>query len=109
VHWLCLFIFIPKHISQVQALRIVATKAIVGSFLVVLTPPEISIIFVSLMALGCSLMWPSLMVIAIVGGAVFPTNYGFLKDAVGAQNAYWLVIPSFLYMLYYGVKGHKIR
>ena len=120
-------VFIPKYINQAQALRIVSSIAIFGSLMVVLMPEDISIFFVLFMALGCSLMWPalwplamtdlgkftktgsSLMVIAIVGGAVFPTIYGFLKDAVGAQNAYWLVIPGFLYILYYGVKGHKIR
>jgi len=94
---------------------------------VVLTPADISIYFILFMALGCSLMWPalwplamtdlgkftktgsSLMVIAIVGGAVLPTLYGFLKDSVGSQDAYWLVLPGFLYILYYGIKGHKIR
>lgn len=120
-------IFIPKYISQSQALRIVSVIAIFGSLMVVLTPEDISIFFILFMALGCSLMWPalwplamtdlgkftktgsSLMVIAIVGGAVFPTIYGFLKDAIGSQNAYWIVLPGFLYILYYGLKGHKIR
>jgi FHS family L-fucose permease-like MFS transporter len=119
--------FIPKYISQALALRIVSIIAIFGSLMVVLMPSDISIYFILFMALGCSLMWPalwplamtdlgkftktgsSLMVIAIVGGAFFPTIYGFLKDSVGAQDAYWLVIPGFLYILYYGVKGHKIR
>ncbi len=120
-------LFIPKYISQSQALRIVSSIAIFGSLMVVLMPEEISIFFILFMALGCSLMWPalwplamtdlgrftktgsSLMVIAIVGGAVFPTVYGFIKDVYGAQNAYWLVLPGFIYILYYGVKGHKIR
>ncbi len=78
-------------------------------------------------ALGCSLMWPSLwplamadlgkftkagsslMVIAIVGGAVIPTIYGFTKDAFGGQNAYWVAVPCFLFILYYALSGHKIR
>ena len=49
------------------------------------------------------------MVIAIVGGALIPTAYGFMKDAIGAQDAYWVCVPCFLYILYYGLKGHKIR
>ena len=120
-------VFIPKYMSQSQALKVVSSIAIFGSVMVVLMPENISIFFIVFMALGCSLMWPalwplamtdlgkftitgsSLMVIAIVGGAVFPTLYGFLKDAVGAQDAYWIVIPGFLYIFYYGVKGHKIR
>lgn len=127
IGYICGIILIPKYISQSQALRIVSSVAIFGSIMVVLMPEEISIFFILFMALGCSLMWPalwplamtdlgkftktgsSLMVIAIVGGAVFPTLYGFIKDMVGAQNAYWLVLPGFIYILYYGVKGHKIR
>lgn len=127
IGYICGVIFIPKYISQALALRICSVTAIIGSLLVVLTPPELSIYFIVFMAVGCSLMWPalwplamtdlgkftkagsSLMVIAIVGGAIIPTLYGFLKDAVGSQNAYWLCLPCFLYILYYGIKGHKIR
>jgi MFS transporter, FHS family, L-fucose permease len=120
-------VLIPKYLSQSNALLIVSVIAIVGSLMVVLTPAAISIYFVVFMALGCSLMWPaiwplamtdlgrftkagsSLMVIAIVGGALIPTIYGFVKDAFGAQNAYWVTVPIFLYILYYALKGHKVR
>lgn len=120
-------VFIPKYISQSKALLIVSVIAVVGSLSVVLMPQELSIYFVVLMALGCSLMWPaiwplamtdlgrftktgsSLMVIAIVGGALIPPLYGVAKDALGAQNAYWIAVPIFFYILYYALKGHKIR
>lgn len=127
IGYLAGIVFIPKYISQSVALLIVSSIALFGSFMVVLTPAEISIYFVAFMALGCSLMWPaiwplamidlgrftkagsSLMVIAIVGGAVIPTLYGFAKDSFGAQNAYWIAVPIFAYILYYAIKGHKIR
>jgi FHS family L-fucose permease-like MFS transporter len=120
-------VFIPKYISQSKALLIVSVIAVVGSLSVVLMPQELSIYFVVLMALGCSLMWPaiwplamtdlgrftktgsSLMVIAIVGGALIPPLYGVAKDTLGAQNAYWIAVPIFFYILYYALKGHKIR
>jgi len=120
-------VLIPKYLSQAKALKICAITALVGSILVVLSPQEFSIYFISLMALGCSLMWPalwplamtdlgkftktgsSLMVIAIVGGALIPAAFGFMKDVSGAQNAYWICVPCFLYILYYGLKGYKIR
>lgn len=127
VGYICGVLFIPKYISQSNALLVCSILAIFGSFMVVLTPEAVSIYFIVLMALGCSLMWPaiwplamvdlgkftkagsSLMVIAIVGGALIPTIYGFLKDVVGSQNAYWLCIPCFLYILHYALKGHKVR
>jgi FHS family L-fucose permease-like MFS transporter len=120
-------ILIPKYITQALALKIFSYIAILGSLMVVFTPATISIYFIVFMALGCSLMWPaiwplamtdlgkftkagsSLMVIAIVGGALIPLIYGFMKDSFGAQNAYWITVPCFLYILYYALQGHKIR
>lgn len=125
--YICGVTLIPKYLSQATALKICAVLALFGSLMVVLSPEDLSIYFIAFMALGCSLMWPalwplamtdlgkftkagsSLMVIAIVGGAVIPTAYGFMKDAIGAQDAYWVCVPCFLYILYYGLKGHKIR
>ncbi len=127
VGYICGVIFIPKYISQAKALLICSIIAIIGSLMVVLVTESISIWFISLMALGCSLMWPaiwplamadlgkftkagsSLLVIAIVGGAVIPTLFGFLKDAFGAQHAYWIALPCFLFILYYALIGHKVR
>ena len=127
VGYLAGIILIPKYISQSRALLIVAIIALVGSFLVVITPPEISILLIFFIALGCSLMWPaiwplamsdlgrftktgsSLMVIAIVGGALIPILYGYFKDLFGPQNAYWIAPPIFVYILYYAVRGHKVR
>jgi FHS family L-fucose permease-like MFS transporter len=127
VGYICGVIFIPKYINQATALIICSLLAISGSLLVVFMPQGISIWFISLMALGCSLMWPalwplaiadlgkftktgsSLLVTAIVGGAVIPTLYGFFKDFVGAQHAYWISLPCFLFILYYALSGHKVR
>jgi glucose/galactose transporter len=127
IGYICGVAFIPKYLSQSNALLISAVVALLGSLLVVFTPAVISIWFVFFMALGCALMWPalwplaiadlgkftkagsSMLVTAIVGGAVVPTIYGFLKDAFGAQNAYWITVPCFLFILYYAISGHKIR
>jgi fucose permease len=79
------------------------------------------------MALGCSLMWPALwplamadlgrftkqgsglLTMAIAGGAVIPLIFGFLKDAFTPQQAYWLALPCFLFIFFYGFMGYKIR
>lgn len=127
IGYICGIIFIPKYISQATALKVCSWLAIIGSLLVVLTPSDISIYFISFMALGCSLMWPalwplamadlgkftkagsSLLIMAMFGGAVIPTLYGWLKDITGPQQAYWLCLPCFLFILYYGMVGYKIR
>jgi len=127
IGYICGAALIPKFISQDKALRICAYLALFGSVMVYVAPEAYSIYFIAFMALGCSLMWPalwplamtdlgkftkagsSLMVIAIVGGAIIPTIFASLKDGFGAQYAYAICIPCFLYILYYGLKGHKIR
>jgi len=124
---ICGVILIPKYVSQPTALKICSSIAVLGSLLVVLTPAPISIWFISLMALGCSLMWPaiwplamdelgkftkagsSLLVMAIAGGAVIPTIFGFTKDSFGAQNSYWICLPCFIMILFYAFKGYKLR
>ena len=126
IGYICGIIFIPKYISQAAALKICSILAIAGSLLVALTPQDISIYFISFMALGCSLMWPalwplamadlgkftkagsSLLIMAMFGGAVIPTLYGWLKDVTSPQQAYWLCLPCFLFILYYSISGSKV-
>jgi fucose permease len=43
----------------------------------------------------------------IAGGAILPLVYGKLADTIGAQSAYGLLIPLYLYIAYYATWGHK--
>ncbi|WP_172916377.1 MFS transporter [Capnocytophaga canimorsus] len=130
-------VFIPKYISQSTALKICSLIAIIGSILVCITPTDVffnflgiqlnlTVSLIILIAIGCSLMWPaiwplamdglgnftktgaSLLTMAIAGGAVIPYIFGWLKDSYGMQNAYWICLPCFLFILYYGMAGHKV-
>ncbi|MBX9853697.1 MAG: glucose/galactose MFS transporter, partial [Cytophagaceae bacterium] len=51
----------------------------------------------------------SFLVMAIAGGALLPLAYGYLADHVNTQQAYWILIPCYLFILYYSIAGHKIR
>lgn len=126
IGYICGALLIPNVISQSTALKICSLIAIFGTIAVGLAPAEYSIYFISFMALGCSLMWPaiwplameglgsfsktgaSLLTMAIAGGAVLPVVFGWLKDTYGMQNAYWLCLPCFVYILYYAIAGHKM-
>lgn len=43
---------------------------------------------------------------AIVGGALIPLAQGFLADTIGIHHAFILPVLCYVYIAYYGVKGH---
>lgn len=128
VGYVCGVIFIPRYLSQAAAMRICGIIALVGSIAVAVVPnPVFSVCCIFLMALGCSLMWPalwplamadlgkftkagsSLLTMAIAGGAVMPWVQGLVQDAFSYQTSYWVSVPCFLFILYYGLAGYKVR
>lgn len=120
-------IMIPKYLSQSGALRIHSWIAIAGTLAVVLLPQQYSIYAVAVVTFGCSVMYPaifplalkglgrfadkgsSILVACIAGGSIVPLAYGFLKDAVGSQDAYWIAIPCFAFILYYAYIGCNLK
>jgi glucose/galactose transporter len=122
-------ITIPKYISQQKALRICAILGIIFSIAAYLTSGYTSVTFIALLGLANSLMWPAIfplgisylgrftktgsaiMIMGIAGGAIWPLLYAFLKDNLHLefQLAYFIaVLPCYLYILYFAVKGHKV-
>jgi FHS family L-fucose permease-like MFS transporter len=51
----------------------------------------------------------SLLVMAILGGALVPLVQGALADSVGVQASFAFPIICYAYLLYYGLKGYKPR
>lgn len=51
----------------------------------------------------------SLLVMAIVGGAILTPLMGLIVSAVGYQKAMLFPIIPYLFIFYYGVKGHEVK
>jgi MFS transporter, FHS family, L-fucose permease len=73
-----------------------------------------SIMFPTIFALGIKDLGAdtksgsSLIIMAIVGGAVLPPLLGVISDKTGSiQNGYVVPLICFLVVLYYGLKGYK--
>lgn len=49
-----------------------------------------------------------ILCMAIVGGALIPLLQGFLADSIGIQRAFFIPVLCYLFIVYYGYKGHKI-
>lgn len=49
-----------------------------------------------------------ILCMVIVGGALIPLLQGFLADRIGIQQAFFIPVLCYLFIAYYGFKGHKI-
>ncbi|MCB0763546.1 MAG: sugar MFS transporter [Flavobacteriales bacterium] len=93
---------------------------------ITLTVP-LTVVFIALLGLANAMVWPAiwplaigglgrhtrmgsaLLIMAIVGGAVLPKVYGGLAEStLGYQQAYWMMAPCYLFMLWYAFKGSRM-
>lgn len=127
---------IPKVISQVNILRICTLLGTVFTLLIIFTSgqvtllgitTDVSIWFVVLLGLANSLVWAgiwplalddlgrftklgaSIMIMGLCGNAIMPLIYGYLADVYDVRLAYWVLFPCYLYLVFYAIRGHKIR
>ena len=74
-----------------------------------------SVMFPTIFALGIKDLGPktkkasSFIVMAIVGGAIFPPLMGYISDIHGMSTGFFVPIPLFLFILYYALQGHRVR
>jgi len=120
-------ICIPRFIKQEFALKLSAVAGITFALAALFSNGIVSVVFIALLGLANSLIWPSiwplaieglgrftktgtsLLIMAIGGGAVLPLLYGYFAEDYNTKVAYWMVMPSYLMILFYSVYGYKIR
>jgi len=116
---------IPKYLSQSNALRWCSILGVIFTILAVVTSGGISVFFIAALGLANSLMWPAIfplgidglgkftkigsamLVAGISGGAVLPLVYGQLSLATNSQHAYLMMVPCYLFIWYFAVKGYR--
>lgn len=90
------------------------------------TVPD-TVAFLALLGLANALCWPAiwpmslsdlgkytsvgsaLLVMGIAGGALIPLVYGYFAESFSTRAAYWVMVPCYLFILFYAIKGHKLR
>ena len=91
----------------------ILTHGIVPVWAIVLIGFFHSIMFPTIFALGIKNLGPltkrgsSLMVMAIIGGAIFPAMMGRISDATNIQSAFIVPLICYVYILYFGLAGYK--
>ena len=126
VGYLAGIVLIPKYIKQATALKIAAVLGVIFSLGVVLLPGYYSIASLALLGLANAPIWPAiwpltidglgkylktgsaLLIVGIAGGAIIPKLWAMLGNQVGMQHAFLVMIPCYLFILYFALRGHKV-
>ncbi len=117
---------IPKYLSQSTALKFSAILGIVFSLGAIFTTGFVSVFFIAILGFANALVWPAiwplainglgkftkaasaLLIVGIAGGAVMPKLWASLGEYIGLQQAYWIMVPCYLFILYFAMSGHKV-
>ncbi|MBR1872467.1 MAG: sugar MFS transporter [Bacteroidales bacterium] len=129
-------IAIPRFASQKQMLRIAVVTGLVLSTLVLIIPGTFTVyghaVSLSLLCINglgfCNALiyagiWPlaihdlgkktdlasACMVMALCGNGLMPLLYGVLADNWGLRPGYIVLLPCFIYLIYYAYRGYKIE
>lgn len=121
------FLLIPRYVSQQ---RYLAWSAVLGVLLTLgayFTKGYLSVGFVAALGFANAMMWPAifplgihglgrliergsaLLIMGIAGGAIIPQLFAWLKQSHDFQLVFaLLMLPCYLYILYFGLRGHRV-
>lgn len=129
-------IAIPRFISQLNALRICTILGLLFSMFILFSKgavtlmghqADISIWFVVLLGFANSLIWAgiwplalnglgkftklgaSIMIMGLCGNAILPLVYGYFADLHNLRIAYAVLLPCYLYLVYYALYGYRVK
>lgn len=129
-------VLIPRFITQKQALVICSCLGLALSLGVVLADFPVtffghranaSIFFLNALGFANALIyagvWPlairglgrftklgsSLLIMGLCGNAILPLVYGFIAERCGMRAGYWVLIPCFLYLIFFSLRGYKFE
>ncbi len=119
-------LLIPRVVSQSRYLSISAVLGVVFCICAFFTHGYVSVAFVALLGFANAMMWPAifplairglgrftetgsaLLVMGIAGGAIIPQAFAVLKQHVDFQLVFLLLmVPCYLYILFYASIGHR--
>lgn len=127
IGYFCGIIFVPKFISQRNALIIQLCLAVALVIVALCTTGLFSIVAIICLSFAHAIMWPAiwplsihdlgehtelgsaLLIMAIAGGAVMPLIYGKIADVANPHIAYALLFVSYAYILFFATVGCKIE
>jgi len=116
-----------KKIQPAKMLAIFAIGCVASVLLVIFTRGSSALAGIVLLGFFHSIMFPtifalsirhlgpytkrgsSLVVMAILGGAVFPALMGRISDASNIQAAFFVPLVCYLFVLYFATRGYRVK
>lgn len=118
---------IPRMISQQNAFFYSTVGGLIVTLLIVFVPGIGSLVALALLGLCNALLWPAIwpqaldgltgrqlakgsaiLIMGIAGGALLPLIYGAIGKYSNNQLAYLLLVPVYLFLIYYSYMGKKL-
>ncbi|MFT3746916.1 MAG: glucose/galactose MFS transporter [Agriterribacter sp.] len=127
---------IPKILSQLTVLRICVILGLCFSLFIIYArgsvqllghQADVSIWFLVLLGLANSMVWAgiwplaldglgrftklgaSVMIMGLCGNALLPLVYGYFADLYSLRSGYWVLIPCYLYLIFYSFRGYHVK
>lgn len=127
---------IPRFLKQGKALKVCTVLGLLFSLSILGVSGQVSFLghqvdasiwFIVLLGLPNSLIWAalwplaldglgrfvkigsSLLIMGLSGNALIPLLYGYFADRWGLREAYIILLPCYLYLMFYAFKGYSIR
>jgi len=117
---------IPRFISQQKAFYFSSLLGLLISLLIIFIPGKISIAFVAALGFANAMLWAAIwpqalkglsgkqlstgaavLIMGIAGGALLPPVFGWMAKEIGHQQAYWILVPCYIFLIYYSILGKK--
>lgn len=136
VGYLLGIVLIPRYVNQRAALCFCTLLGTVLTLLILFAggnirllghSADLSLWMVVLLGLANSLVWAgiwplamdglgrftklgaSLLIMGLCGNALLPLVYGYVSDLAGVRSGYWVLLPCYLYLVFYAFRGCRIR
>ena len=119
---------IPKYLTQARALALNAVGGLLLAVALLFVQGKAAVFCLAFLGFFHAVMWPAiwplsitglgrhtktgsaLLIMGIAGGAIIPYLWGTVGEHNGGnlQQAFWVMIPCYLFILYFALAGHKI-
>ncbi|HET6907465.1 MAG TPA: sugar MFS transporter [Rhodanobacteraceae bacterium] len=120
------WLLIPRFVSQERYLALSAVLGVLLTLAAFFTGGYVSVLCVAALGFANAMMWPAIfplairglgrmtefgsafLIMGIAGGAIIPQLFAHLKQHFDFQGVFAaLMIPCYLYILYYAISGHR--